>query len=176
MVRYRRSTTPGTSYFFTVNLRDRLQHYLVDHIEHLRAAFIQTKKIHPFDIVAIVVLPDHIHAIFQLPEGDNGYPQRWHSIKSHFTKALVKEGESLFKNDKGEYNLWQRRYWEHQIRDEIDMQRHIDYIHFNPVKHGHVEQVADWPNSSFHQYVESGVLPVVWAGGGSGSGDDRYGE
>jgi len=110
-----------------------------------------------------VVLPEHLHSIWALPLDDADYPKRWQAIKSRFTRSLVKEGEALTKNTKGEYDLWQRRYWEHLIRDESDLQRHVDYIHYNPVKHGHVLQVKDWPYSSFHRYIQKGYLNPNWA-------------
>ncbi len=93
---------------------------------------------------------------------DNDYPGCWRAIKSGFTRSLAKDGVNIIKNEKGEYNLWQRRYWEHEIQDELDMQRQVDYIHFNPVKHNHVQRVVDWPHSSFHRYVRLGVLREDW--------------
>ena len=176
MVHYRRSQTPGATYFFTINLRDRSARYLVSHVHHLRKAFREVRHARPFEILAIVVLPDHLHTIIKLPENDNNYPGRWRAIKSHFTHALVKEGVALFKNEKGEYNLWQRRYWEHQIRNENDLQQHVDYIHFNPVKHGHVARVSDWPHSSFHHHVRSGLLAPDWGGDVAMDGNANYGE
>ena len=169
MVNYRRSRTQGGTYFFTVNLRNCTSNHLVTHINYLRQAFRLVQKQRPFEVVASVILPEHLHIIMSLPDGDCDYPERWKAIKSRFTRALIKENVSgLTKNRKGEYNLWQRRYWEHQIRDEIDLQHHVDYIHFNPVKHGHVREVADWPYSSFHRYVKSGLIESNW------SGDDRF--
>ncbi len=112
----------------------------------------------------------------KLPDNDANFPARWKAIKSSFSRALMKEGVDLSKNKKGEINLWQRRYWEHQIRDEMDLQAHVDYIHFNPVKHGYVQHVLNWPYSSFHRYVQSGLLNEEWGyevGGDVGVG---YGE
>lgn len=165
MVLYRRNRVAGGTYFFTVTLLDRRSDVLVRHIDELRESFRLTKNKKPFKIEGVVILPDHIHAIFTLPENDDDYPGRWKSIKSMFTRRLVKRGLSLKRNEKGEYDLWQRRYWEHTIRDEEDMQRHLDYIHFNPVKHGLVEQVIEWPYSSFHRYVNLEILESEWAGG-----------
>lgn len=164
MVNYRRNLVPGGTYFFTVTLRDRSSRLLIEHIGSLRTAFHEVKRKHPFHIDAIVILPEHLHVIWTLPEGDADYPGRWRSIKSAFTHAVVKSGVAVARNEKGEYALWQRRYWEHTIADEDDFQRHIDYIHFNPIRHGWVKQVADWPHSSFHRYVEQGILPPNWAG------------
>ena len=125
-------------------------------------------------IEAIVVLPDHLHTIWTLPADDADYAERWRMIKSRFTKSLVKEGVKIGRNEKGEYDLWQRRYWEHTIRDDLDLQRHVDYIHCNPVKHGLVERVSDWPHSSFHRYVRDGIVSVDW--GGVALTDGGFGE
>lgn len=176
MVQYRRSQTPGGTYFFTVNLRDRSSRHLVTHINHLRQAFHDVRQQRLFEIVAAVVLPEHLHMIMGLPVEDCDYPGRWRAIKSQFTRALVKDGVDVIRNSKGEYNLWQRRYWEHQIRDENDLQRHVDYIHFNPVKHGHVKRTVDWPHSSFHRYVRSGILDANWGGDQMMNEDEGYGE
>ena len=176
MVHYRRSRTPGASYFFTVNLKDRSQRYLLSHSDPLRLAFREVRLLRPFEIPAFVILPDHLHMIMRLPTDDNDFPGRWKAIKSRFTKALVKEGVALLKNVRGEYDLWQRRYWEHQIRDESDLQRHVDYIHYNPVKHGHVAQAGAWPHSSFHHYVTTGVLPANWSAGHFSEDEDGFGE
>ena len=164
MVRYRRNHLPGGTYFFTVTLANRQSTTLVDHVDALRTAFRATKATAPFGIDAIVILPDHLHAILTLPENDADYPNRWRCIKAHFTSAVIAAGPSPFVPDaKGEYRIWQRRYWEHTIRDEDDFARHVDYIHINPVKHGLVTCVADWPHSSFHRYVRNGDLPKDWS-------------
>ncbi len=162
---YRRSLVAGGTWFFTVNLADRHQDYLIRHIDVLRQAVRQTRSRHTFEIIAMVVLPDHLHAIWTLPPGDADYPLRWALIKSAFSRSLPKteciRDSRLAKRERG---IWQRRYWEHQIRDEADLQAHVDYLHFNPVKHGYVRCVADWPFSSFHRYVRQGLLPADWAG------------
>ena len=175
MVQYRRSQTPGGTYFFTVNLRDRSSRYLITYIDDLRKAFQDVLQRRPFKTVAIVILPEHIHMVMELPPGDCDYPGRWRDIKSNFTRSLVKKGLPFTKNNKGEYSLWQRRYWEHEIRNELDLQRHVDYVHFNPVKHCHVKKVMDWPYSSFHRYVRSGVLVQNWGSHHKVEGD-RFGE
>jgi putative transposase len=164
MVRYRRSFVPGGTFFFTVTLADRRSSVLVKHVAALRAAFRDTRKERPFAIDAIVILPDHLHAILTLPEGDADFPGRWRRIKSLFTRRVVTKCVAAEPNGKGEYALWQRRFWEHTIRDEKDFARHADYIHFNPVKHGVVTCVRDWPYSSFHRYVRQGLLPSDWGG------------
>jgi putative transposase len=174
MVRYRRNFVPGGTYFFTVTLNDRRSRALTDHIAALRGAFRATLRMRPFAIDAIVVLPDHLHVTMTLPPGDANYSGRWRMIKSRFTKSVVSE-ISVPRNRKGEYSLWQRRFWEHTIRDDEDFARHVDYIHINPVKHSLVTQVRDWPYSSFHRYVRRGILPDDWAGNFAGDFDD-FGE
>jgi putative transposase len=163
MVRYRRLRTAGGSYFFTVALRNRRADTLVTHIQELRHAIEQTRALRPFDIDAMVVLPDHLHAVWTLPQTDSDYSGRWRSIKSGFVRALRADGMTLVANAKGEHSVWQRRFWEHQIRDEEDMQRHVDYVHINPVKHGLVQRAVDWPWSSFHRFVRDGLLAADWA-------------
>ncbi|MDC9728218.1 MAG: transposase [Methyloprofundus sp.] len=162
MVNYRRVYIKGGTYFFTLTLKNRRSDYLVQYINELRESFAYVKQQASFDIVAIVILPEHLHCILTLPEGDDAYPIRWQKIKSRFTLSLKRLGVELKKNKRGEYNLWQARYWEHIIKDEEDLHRHIDYIHFNPVKHGLVESVAQWPFSSFHRYVEEGSIEHNW--------------
>jgi putative transposase len=162
---YRRTSTPGASYFFTVNLADRKQRLLVDYIEQLRTSVRKVKQSHAFKIDAMVILPDHLHAIWTLPELDSDYSKRWSRIKANFSRSLpVNEDISISRRKKDERGIWQRRFWEHLIRDENDFNRHVDYIHINPVKHGYVSQCRDWPYSSFHRYVRDGVLSPDWAG------------
>jgi putative transposase len=165
MVRYRRERRTGGTYFFTVALADRRLTLLVDHVDLLRNAFREVDKQHPFETVAAVALPDHLHVIWSLPAGDSDFSGRWRAIKALFVRALARRRLFTERNSKGEAGVWQRRFWEHAIRDEEDLQRHVDYIHFNPVKHGHAKRVGDWPHSSFHRFVARGVLPQDWAGG-----------
>ena len=164
MTNYRRNTLPGACYFFTVNLADRRLKLFTDHIELLRRAFRETRARHPFTIEAVVVLPDHLHSIWTLPDGDADYPTRWRLIKSTFSRGL-QGGERLSASraNKGERGIWQRRYWEHTLRDDEDFARHVDYIHFNPVKHGHASKTSDWPYSSFQRMVRLGHYPADWA-------------
>jgi putative transposase len=173
MVNYRRNLVPGGTYFFTVTLHDRSSALLTELIDLLRAAFRAGQLKQTFHVDAIVILPEHLHTIWTLPEGDADYPARWKAIKSAFTQAVVKSGVVLERNEKGEYELWQRRYWEHTITDENDFRRHVDYIHYNPVKHGWAKQVSDWPYSSFHRYVRHGILPPDWAGS---TDEGKFGE
>ena len=152
MPNYRRVFVSGGCWFFTVNLLDRSSCLLVERIDALREAVLETRRRHPFKIDAMVVLPDHIHAVWTLPEGDSNFPVRWRLIKIGFSKSLPK-GERLTQTQRarGERGIWQRRYWEHLIRDEQDFAHHIDYCWLNPVKHGLVTHVEDWPYSSFHR-------------------------
>jgi len=165
MVFYRRNYVPGGSYFFTVTLRDRGTSLLVDHIDLLRAAYAEVARKRPFHTDALVVMPDHIHAIWTLPPGDADYSGRWRAIKSGFVRLLAKQGVALARNAKGEAGVWQRRFWEHTLRDETDFARHCDYIHYNPVKHGFVARAADWPHSTLHRFIEMGICEADWGGG-----------
>jgi putative transposase len=176
MTNYRRNFIPGASYFFTVNLTDRRLRLLIEHIELLRSAFHYARTRHPFTIEAIVVLPDHLHAIWTLPDGDADFALRWRQIKSMFSRRLPRsELISTSRLAKGERGIWQRRYWEHTLRDDDDFARHVEYIHFNPVKHGHVARVRYWPYSSFHRMVRLGVYPEDWAGDHAADGA-QFGE
>jgi putative transposase len=164
MVRYRRNFIRGGTYFFTVALADRTSSALVDNVDALRMAFRITRQERPFTIDAIAILPDHLHTIWTLPSGDSDFSDRWRRIKAYFTHRLVAAGVPVKRHRNGEYALRQRRFWEHTIRNEIDFERHVDCVHFNPVKHELVNRVRDWPYSSFHAYVRRGVLPPDWAG------------
>jgi len=175
MVRYRRNWLHGGTYFFTLVLADRRSTALVDNIAALRLAFRATQQERPFTIDAIVVLPDHLHAIFTLPQDDFDFAGRWRRIKGHFSTSLLAAGTAIRRRANGELALWQRRYWEHTIRDENDFARHADYVHYNPVKHGLVKRVRDWPHSSFHLYVRRGILPGD-RGGDVNEGTLDYGE
>jgi putative transposase len=164
MVNYRRNLLPGGTYFFTATLYNRHYHWLTEYIDELRHAFRKARNLHPFQIDAVVILPEHIHTIWTLPPSDADYPTRWKSLKAEFTRGLEKRGLPLSHRKDGSALVWQRRYWEHTIRNDTDLNHHIDYIHFNPVKHGLVERVAAWPYSSFHRYVHQGLLPTDWGG------------
>ncbi|WP_027524544.1 transposase [Bradyrhizobium sp. Ec3.3] len=165
MTSYRRNFVPGGTFFFTVNLVERKLSLLTTHIELLRAAFRETRQRHPFTIDAIVVLPDHLHTVWSMPEGHADFATRWRLIKSTFSRNLARvERISASRAGRGERGVWQRRYWEHTIRNETDLARHIDYVHINPVKHGLVGRVSDWAPSSFHRFVKLGIYPADWAG------------
>ena len=136
MVRYRRNVVPGGTFFFTVTLADRRSSLLVDNITALRVAFRVARNERPFALDAIVILPDHLHVVMTLPLDDADFSGRWRRIKGHFSSRLIAAGAPLKRHANGDLALWQRRFWEHTIRDDNDFARHVDYIHFNPVKHG----------------------------------------
>ena len=162
---YKRLKVKGGCYFFTVVLEQRRNNpILIDHIDALREAFRQVQQKHPFKMEAVVILPDHLHCLWRLPEDCDDYSMRWRLIKSKFSQA-IKKGEVISKSRqrKAERGIWQRRFWEHLIRDDRDYQHHFDYIHYNPMKHGYVEEVKDWQYSSFHHYVEKAVYSEHWA-------------
>ncbi len=174
-MRYRRADVPGATYFFTVNLAERRKTLLVDHVDVLREATKKVKQNHTFKIDAIVILPDHLHAIWTLPESDADFSKRWNLIKGSFSRTLAKaERISTSRKNKGERGIWQRRFWEHLIRDENDFERHVDYIHYNPVKHGYVNKPTDWKHSSVHRFIEKKLISPCWAGCDEDEG--RYGE
>jgi putative transposase len=142
---YARAYAPGGTFFFTVNLADRSKTLLINRIVELRESLKRVLDTHPFHIDAMVVMPEHLHAIWTLPPEDTDYATRWALIKAGFSRKLPKiERISGSRSSKGERGIWQRRYWEHQIRDEIDFARHVDYIDYNPVKHGYVKSPCDW--------------------------------
>jgi putative transposase len=172
MPNYRRAFVPGGSWFFTVNLLERRQTLLVDHIGTLREAVAVTRQSHPFTIEAFVVLPDHLHTIWTLPTDDADFSIRWRLIKSRFARALPKnERLSSVRVARNERGIWQRRFWEHLIRDEADYARHVEYCYINPLKHGLVPRVSEWPYSSFHRDVRAGTVPQDWAGDLEPSGE-----
>ncbi|TVT72954.1 MAG: transposase [Denitromonas halophila] len=176
MSEYRRARTAGGVYFFTVTLANRRSDLLVAEVERFREACRAVMLAHPFKTIAICVLPDHVHALWELPDGDDRFSLRWRLIKHRFSHGLpAAPGRSASKVRHRESGIWQRRFWEHRIRDVSDLRRHVDYIHFNPVKHGLVGQVKDWPLSSFHRYVAEGRLPADW-GDESGRTTGQWGE
>ena len=158
MTEYRRAHVPGATWFFTVNLAKRRA--LVDAL-HRSFRYVMERR--SFRLDAVVVLPDHLHCIWTLPSGDSDFSMRWNVLKGHFSRA-IDEGERISKSreKRRERGLWQRRFWEHLLRDQDDFNKHVDYIHWNPVKHGWVKRVADWPHSSFHDYAARGIYPANW--------------
>ncbi|WP_370307979.1 REP-associated tyrosine transposase [Sinimarinibacterium flocculans] len=174
MPRYIRARIPGGTFFLSVALLERRRRLLVEHVDVLRAAFRKVRRRYPFTIDAIVILPDHFHTVWTLPPGDADFSTRMRLIKSTFSRALpATEHLSAVRSARGERGVWQRRFWEHAIRDEDDLRLHLDYTHYNPVKHGHVRQVREWPHSSFHRYVEAGMYPPDWGGTVAAMNDDR---
>ncbi len=168
---YRRAWHPGGTWFFTVNALERHGNDLLTrHVDLLREVVHEVRRRHPFAIHGWVVLPEHMHCILELPPGDTDFATRWRLIKADFSKKLpATERRSTVRRTRGERGIWQRRYWEHLIRDEDDFRAHMDYLHFNPVKHGHVARVADWPHSTFYRWVAAGVYAADWAGSATGN-------
>jgi putative transposase len=176
MSRYRRAKIEGGTFFFTVTLADRSSDTLIRHIDRLRNAYVSAQRRFPFETIAICILPDHLHAIWSLPPDSSDFSLRWNLIKGNFSRGLpgsaTRTQSKISRREKG---IWQRRFWEHAIRDAADLARHVDYIHFNPVKHGYVAKVCDWPHSSFHRFVAEGTLPLDW-GGDAGEVVGAFGE
>lgn len=167
MRNYIRARIGGGTYFFTLVVADRRNALLTEHIDPLREAFRHVRRAHPFTLDAAVVLPDHLHCLWTLPPEDSDYAMRLRLIKARFSRAVPPgEAVSPSRQRRGERGIWQRRYWEHAIRDERDFERHVEYIHYNPVKHGHAAAPIDWPFSSFRKYVAAGVYEREWAASG----------
>ena len=165
MVRYRRNRIPDGTYFFTVTLRNRRSDLLVRRVDALREAWRSAKSRIAHDLIAVVVLPDHLHTVIRMRDGAGDYSRLWQDIKKGFTRRTTPPHAP---------SPWQARFWEHTIGDELDLRRHVDYVHINPMKHGLVQHVVDWPHSSFHRYVRKGDLPAGWGGGCRTDG--RFGE
>jgi putative transposase len=170
-MRYRRAWIPGASYFFTVVTDNRRPLLATDSaVDVLRQAFRTVRTKRPFVLDAMVVLPDHLHCIWTLPPGDADFATRWRLIKTWFTKHYDPDlndemsGYALLTRPTATA-IWQNRYWEHVLRDEADYERHADYIHYNPVKHGLALSAGDWRYSSFHRFVEAGCYPAGWGKG-----------
>ena len=166
MPNYRRYRVPGGTSFFTVNLENRRSDLLVRRIDALREAVRGMRADRPFHIDAWVVLPEHIHCVITLPPGDMDFSNRIKSMKMRFSMSVpTTAGRSAIGTTRGERGIWQRRFWDHVIRVDNDYARHLDYVHFNPVKHGWVERVRDWPYSTFHRWVAQGLYPADWGDG-----------
>lgn len=156
MPHYTRPRIPGASVFFTVAQADRRSPFLLEEIERLRTAVRQTMVERPFRFDAWVVLPDHLHAVWTLPQGDVDYSTRWRLIKARFSRELPLGRLRASHEARQERNIWQRRFWEHHIRNDADLAAHIRYCWWNPVKHGFVERPEDWEYSSVHRDVREG--------------------
>ncbi len=164
---YRRNKTPGGTYFFTLVTYRRRQILTDDSCRQwLREAIELTRRTRPFVIDAWVLLPDHLHCLWTLPEGNADYTTRWRVIKTEFSKRATSyhkpEWLTHSKKKRRESTLWQRRFWEHTIRDEHDYANHVDYIHYNPVKHGWVKHPRYWPFSTYHRYSRDALYPTNW--------------
>ena len=154
MVRYRRNRIAGATYFFTVTLRDRRSDLLVREIEALREAWRKAASRVPHTVIAAVVMPDHLHAVIRMDDDTANYPRLWQDIKKGLTRRTSPPGSK---------SAWQSRYWERTVRDEEELQACVDYVHINPLKHGLVNALVDWPHSTFHRCVRKGWLPSDWA-------------
>lgn len=165
MSSYRRSKVPGGTYFFTARLHDPRSDLLLREIGHLRAAFRATKTRYPFTIDAIVILPSVIHTVWTLPDDDANYSVRWSMLKGLFSKGLpmpqTRTATQIKRNEKG---IWQRRFWEHLIRDQQDFRAHVAYVHAAPVQTGLVSHATRWPHSSVHRAGGHSVPQTVMPG------------
>ncbi len=168
MTRYTRLRESGGTYFFTVVTYKR-RPFLTEDLARscLRHAMDTTAQKLPYTTEAICLLPDHLHCVWSLPEGDSDFSTRWASIKSQFSRLFLSAGgtetkQTLSRTTKRERGIWQRRFWEHAIHDDDDLRRHMDYIHYNPVKHGLVQSPAEWPWSTFHRFVSEGIYEPEW--------------
>lgn len=173
MPSYRRAWVPGGTWFFTLTLQQRRDNdLLVREIELLRRCVAIERSRRPFSVLAWVVLPEHMHWLWRLPSDDCDFATRWRRIRTDFSRGIARhEFLTPERLRRGERGIWQRRYWEHLIRDDDDLRRHVDYIHANPVKHGHASRAADWRHSSFHAWVARGAYPADWAAETPLSGD-----
>ncbi len=162
-MRYRRAREPGGCFFFTVVTWQRQPFLTLEpNIQRLRTACRREMAKNPFVIDAIVILPDHLHALWRLPEGDSDYSGRWNRIKRYVSTGIASPASNAIQQRKREKTVWQRRFWEHRIRDEEDWRKHMDYIHYNPVKHGLVPHPGRWPFSSFKRNVQRGWYTDNW--------------
>ena len=166
-MRYRRARAKGGTFFFTVVTYKREKILTkTENLQLLRESFKNVMKNHPFKIEAFVLLPDHLHCIWTLPENDSDFSTRWRLIKSNFSRRCtnkISHKVSASRKRKKEQAVWQRRFWEHQIRNNPDFIRHVEYIHYNPVKHGYVRSPKDWPYSSFKKYAREHKYKITWA-------------
>ncbi len=168
MPSYRRFYVPGGTYFFTVVTAGRKPIFGdARAVACLGGALRRVRAKHPFETVGLVVLPDHLHCLWTLPPGDVAFSRRWQWIKTDFTERWLATGgeehaRSRSRVEKGERGIWQRRFWEHHIQDEDDLERHLDYIHFNPVRHGQAHHPAEWRWSTFARHIRLGTYPSEW--------------
>ena len=165
-MQYRRAFAPGGTFFFTLVTEGRRPVFTsAENVQVLRNAFKTVRASRPFEIDAMVVMPDHLHCIWTLPPDDADFSTRWRLIKTWFTKHChpdMRHAPTAVREAKHQQAVWQHRFWEHQLRDANDFANHVDYIHYNPVKHGLAASPADWPYSSFLRYVKGGIYPIDW--------------
>ncbi len=172
MPNYRRSRSKGATFFFTVVTHNRQTIFKsIENIRIFRKVVNNVRSELPFEEIACVIMHDHIHSIWRLPKTDNDFSKRWGITKARFTKFLCHRSADFL--DK---KIWQQRFWEHEIRDVEDLNNHLDYLHYNPVKHSYVDKVSDWPYSSFHRFVADGYYEVDWARGVVINDMGSYGE
>ncbi len=174
MPEYRRAHVEGGIYFFTLVTFERHPILVSEPARRiLHQAWTEVNQRFSFETIAVCLLPDHLHCIWHLPEGDADYSTRWKEIKRRFSMGYLRDvgpgGErNASRQKKHEAAIWQRRFWEHTIETKEDLEEHLDYIHYNPIKHGLVERAIDWPYSSFARYVKEGIYDVDWVGGDEG--------
>ncbi|MBU5617476.1 transposase [Psychrobacter sp. TAE2020] len=174
---YLRDKSKDGTYFFTMNLLDRKSQLLTTHANQFRQAYRITKQNHNFQLHALILLPDHIHILITLAEESDNYAVIISSLKTHFSRQITKSDDEMINQSrikKRERGIWQRRFWEHRIRDDLDYQRHMDYIHYNAVKHGYVERPIDWPYSTFKKCVDEELYSSDWGGAGIDGFDLDY--
>jgi len=178
-MQYRRARIKGGTYFFTIVTHNRRQFLCQpENVELLRNSLLYVMQRHKFEIDAFVLLPDHLHCIWTLPEGDDDFSTRWQLVKRYFSQhceSQYKSYVSVSREKKNEQAIWQRRFWEHVIRDNEDYIKHVDYIHYNPVKHGYTKSPKDWEYSSFHKYVRAGMYDEMWGANQEISFDEHIG-
>ena len=168
MPNFRRYFVPGGTYFFTVVTDGRAPIFEDARARRILGEALRAcRERRPFSTPAIVLLPDHLHAVWTLPPGDDGYARRWGEIKARLTRDWLSAGgaerpTTAGRRREGRRGVLQPKYWEHAIRDELDLEHHVEYIHANPVRHGLVARARDWPHSSFHRWVRAGDYPADW--------------
>ena len=188
-MRYRRANVKGGTYFFTVVTFKRVKIFTEpENVALLRSSIKEVMQKHPFKIDAFVLLPDHLHCIWSLPQQDSDFSTRWRLIKSYFSRNFdqsnvgwvevrnpTNDAHAASRQKKKEKPVWQRRFWEHLIRDEKDLNQHVEYIHYNPVKHGLTKAPVDWEYTSFHRYVDQGIYDIKWGARDKVEFDDTVG-
>ena len=165
MSNYIRDKTKGGCYFLTFNLYDRKSQLLITHVNEFRHAFKKTKLLHSFELNAMVLLPDHVHMLITLSDENDKYANIVACLKTSFSRQIPKSAsENLTQSrvDKKERGIWQRRFWEHHIRNDDDYEQHVDYIHYNPVKHGYCLQPTEWEYSTIHKFISDGIYLKDW--------------